>query len=257
MEERYPLWLTIGGTLFAFGAGTIVLVFTGSAPAGTGSPFFWPAVVAAVLGAVTFAAPFLGLPLPRTRTRPFWKRSNAMPDSAPKLDLTFEAGKSPYFEVDETTMWDLGRQDDYGQPRTTSSARRWFRVGVKNHSTQTVEDVRVELASIDPPTIGHLPLMLSIMHGTPQPLIVHPATEPTYFADVVLKLDKQVEMHIMSAVPTPRTQGGIPPGRYRLGIRVTGRDTPAVTKHYIAAVDNQNRLTFAQTESAQRDDPTT
>lgn len=143
-------------------------------------------------------------------------------------------------------MWDLGSQDEYGQSKATSSARRWFRVGVTNQSTQTVEDVKVELASIDPPVIGHLPLMLSIMHGTAQPLTVHPAPEPTYFADVVLKLDKQVAMHIMSAAKTPRTQGGIPPGRYRLGIRVTGRNTPAVTKHYIADVDNQKRLTFTQ-----------
>src|SRR5206468_9088628 len=103
-----------------------------------------------------------------------------------------------------------------------------------------------ELASIDPPVIGHLPLQLSIMHGTPQPLTVHRSSEPTYFADVIIKVDNDNRMHIMSTTPTPRGLGGIPSGRYRLGIRVTGNNTPAVTRHYVADVDHQQRLVFAQ-----------
>jgi hypothetical protein len=110
---------------------------------------------------------------------------------------------------------------------------------------ETVEDVRIELSSIEPQVIGHLPLPLSIMHGTPQPLTIHRATEPTYFADVVLKVDNQDRINIMSTAQTPLTQGGVPAGRYRLGIRVTGRNTPAVTRHYIADVDDQHSLIFA------------
>jgi len=166
---------------------------------------------------------------------------------APKLELTYQPGRSPYFETDEHVFFAAAVGGGPGPVTSTvvSSQRRWFRVGIKNRSIQTVEGVRVELASIDPPVIGHLPLPLSIMHGTQQPLTVHRANEPTYFADVVLKLDDEDQIHIMSTVTTPRSQG-IPAGRYRLGIRVTGRNTPAVTKHYVADVDDQKRLVFAQ-----------
>ncbi len=167
---------------------------------------------------------------------------------APKLELTYEAGKPPYFEADEWTAWLSAEADQEGHviTRAVATPRRWFRVGIKNRSVETVEDVRVELVSIDPPVIGHLPLSLSIMHGTSQPLTVHRAKEPTYFADVILKLDNQDRMSIMSTTSTPRTLGGIPAGRYRLGIRLTGRKTPAVTKHYVADVDDHQRLVFAQ-----------
>ena len=167
---------------------------------------------------------------------------------APKLELTYEAGKPPYFEADEWTAWVSAEADQEGNviTRAVATPRRWFRVGIKNRSVETVEDVRVELVSIDPPVIGHLPLSLSIMHGTSQPLTVHRAKEPTYFADVILKLDNQDRMSIMSTTSTPRTLGGIPAGRYRLGIRLTGRKTPAVTKHYVADVDDQHRLLFTQ-----------
>lgn len=166
----------------------------------------------------------------------------------PKLELTYEPGKSPYFETDENVffMAAIGGGPGPATSISVASPRRWFRVGIKNRSIQTVEGVRVELASIDPPVIGHLPLPLSIMHGTPQPLTLHRAKEPTYFADVVLKLDKEDQIHIMSTVATPRSLGGLPAARYRLGVRVTGRDTPAVTRHYVADVDDQHRLVFAQ-----------
>ena len=168
---------------------------------------------------------------------------------APKLELTYEHGKPPYFERDDWTYWVRDDTDEEGNTisTTASSPRRWFRVGIKNRSLETVEDVRVELMSMEPDALGHLPLPLSIMHGTPQPLTVHRANEPTYFADVIIKVDQQERMHIMSPVGlTARSQGGIRAGRYRLGIRLTGRNTPAVTKHYIAAVDDEGRLTFAQ-----------
>jgi hypothetical protein len=183
---------------------------------------------------------------------------------APKLELTYEAGKSPYFEADDYIISLLGRPEqapadtdptgfmpipnDLLEPGSTteSSPRRWFRVGIKNRSLGTVEGVRIELASIDPPVIGHLPLPLSIMHRTPQPLTINRASEPTIFADVILKVDADDKMHIMSTVQSPRSLGGIPARRYRLGIRVTGHNTPAVTKHYVADVDDKKRLVFAQ-----------
>ncbi len=167
---------------------------------------------------------------------------------APKLELTYAQGQSPYSEADEYMTFGVGFADASGQAQTITdtSIRRWFRVGIKNRSMQTVEDVRVELASIEPDVIGHLPMALSIMNGTPQPLTVHRAADPTYFADVILKLDNEVRMHLMTAAQSPRGVGGIPAGRYRLGVRVTGRNTPAVIKHYVADVDDQHRLIFAQ-----------
>jgi hypothetical protein len=167
---------------------------------------------------------------------------------APKLVLTYEQGKSPYWEADEHMSFAAAIADAEGnvQSTTISSPRRWFRVGNKNRSLQTVEGVRVELASIDPQVIGHLPLQLSIMHGALQPLTVHRAPDPSYYADVILKVDTDNRMHIMSTNQTPRGLGGIPSGRYRLGIRVTGRNMPAVTKHYVADVDDQQRLVFSQ-----------
>jgi hypothetical protein len=183
---------------------------------------------------------------------------------APKLELTYEAGRSPYVEADDYLITLLGRPEQApGDPdpsgfaplpndvllstsTTGSSRRRWFRVGIKNRSLVTVEGVRIELASIDPPVIGHLPLPLSIMHHTPQPLTINRASEPTVFADVILKVDADDRMHVMSTVQSPRGLGGIPARRYRLGIRVTGHNTPAVTKHYVADVDDQQRLVFVQ-----------
>jgi hypothetical protein len=132
---------------------------------------------------------------------------------APKLELTYEAGRSPYVEADDYLITLLGRPEQApGDPdpsgfaplpndvllstsTTGSSRRRWFRVGIKNRSLVTVEGVRIELASIDPPVIGHLPLPLSIMHHTPQPLTINRASEPTVFADVILKVDADDRMH--------------------------------------------------------------
>src|SRR6202165_5470478 len=87
MDEHYGLWLTIGGVLVAFGTGTFVLLLTGSTPPGTGSPVFWPAVVALLLGVYPFAAPFLGLPLPRARTQPVWKRPKALAEAATEPEV--------------------------------------------------------------------------------------------------------------------------------------------------------------------------
>jgi hypothetical protein len=167
---------------------------------------------------------------------------------APKLELTYVQGKSPYSEADEYMTFGVGFADASGRAQTItdSSTRRWFRVGIQNRSMQTVEDVRVELVSIEPDVIGHLPMAMSIMHSNPQPLTVHRAADPSYFADVILKLDNEDRMHLMTAMQTPRGVGGIPAGHYRLGVRVTGRNTPAVTKHYVADVDDQQRLIFAQ-----------
>ncbi len=166
----------------------------------------------------------------------------------PKLELTHVAGKAPYVEADEPVLFGVGVADASGHVQTTtmSSPRRWFRVGIKNRSMETVEDVRAELVSIEPDVIGHLPMALAIMHGTSQPLTVHRAADPTYFADVILKLDSEDRMHLMTAAQSPRGLGGIPAGRYRLGVRVTGRNTPAVIKHYVADVDEQKRLVFSQ-----------
>jgi hypothetical protein len=164
----------------------------------------------------------------------------------PKLELTYEAGKPPYVEADEYVSFAAATADAEGNVRSTtiSSPRRWFRVGIKNRSMETVEDVRAELVSIEPDVIGHLPMALSIMHSTPQPLTVHRAAGPSYFADVILKLDNEDRMHLMTAMQTPRGVGGILAGHYRLGVRVTGRNTPAVTKHYVADVDDKHQLVF-------------
>src|ERR1700730_17516972 len=45
----------------------------------------------------------------------------------PKLELTYEPGKSPYFETDEWTAWVSGSADADGNVITTSvsSPRRW------------------------------------------------------------------------------------------------------------------------------------
>ena len=168
---------------------------------------------------------------------------------APKLDLTYEAGKTPYAQSDATVFWRLNDPDESGHAATATQltgTRRWYQVGVRNRSLQTVDDVRVELASIDPPAIAHLPLALEIMHGAPQPLTLHRAKEPTIFAAVVLKVDEDTRIHVMSAPRLPRDLGGLPAGRYRLAIRVTGRNTPAVTRHYVADVGERGQLTFAQ-----------
>lgn len=166
----------------------------------------------------------------------------------PKLELTYEAGRAPYVEADEYLIFAaaVGGGPGPATSTTVSSPRRWFRVGIKNRSLETVEDVHAELVSMEPDVIGHLPMALSIMHGTPQPLTVHRAADPTYFVDVILKLDNEDRMHLMTAMQTPRGVGGIPAGRYRLGVRVTGRNTPAATRHYVADVDDQQRLTFRQ-----------
>src|SRR5438094_906751 len=87
----------------------------------------------------------------------------------PKLELTYEAGKPPYVEADEYMQFGVGVADASGRVETTaiSSPRRWFRVGIKNRSMETVEGVRAELVSMEPDVIGHLPMTLSIMHGAP------------------------------------------------------------------------------------------
>ncbi len=82
------------------------------------------------------------------------------------------------------------------------------------------------------------------MHGAPQPLTVHRAIEPTHFADVIFKYDLLDQIFVSHGVDG--VGNGIPAGRYRLGIRLTGRNTRPTTGHFIADVDDKNRLTFGR-----------
>jgi hypothetical protein len=128
---------------------------------------------------------------------------------------------------------------------------RLYRVGVRSLTRKTVDDVRVRLAALDPQAIDILPLTLHRKDDNPQqPLApyeetfsVHPGgREPDVFVDVLLKadgLDAIVIEHIAQGV-----NNRIQPRRYRLTLRVSGRDSKPFDRQFIADLDNRGRLLF-------------
>jgi hypothetical protein len=87
LEPRHVVWQQIGaGGLSVGGGGILVLFLADKGQPGlhlSGQSWFWPLVatlgILTVLGVYGLLAPVAGLPLPPTRTTPFWRRKQPQP----------------------------------------------------------------------------------------------------------------------------------------------------------------------------------
>jgi hypothetical protein len=87
------------------------------------------------------------------------------------------------------------------------------RVGVKNLTEHTLDDVEVLLASFEPQGAPFLPIRLRLMHDLPQPFRLHPGE--TQYADLVFYQAKGAHSdHLVLCYGVPHVSNMIPRGRY-------------------------------------------
>ena len=133
----------------------------------------------------------------------FWRREHLRVSElvTPRLELLFEPGLPPYLHE---VMDDSGRA-------------RLIRVGAKNISGKTIEDVHVDLAMMRPDYFSCLPIPLQAMHHKKGPL----APGETRFIDVINRTGHG-EMHVMHTVGGLNTNVLL--RNYDLRICAHGRD---------------------------------
>jgi hypothetical protein len=161
---------------------------------------------------------------------------------SPKLEIVF--GQGPPFEEQE--IW-AGSEE---------VQRRWFRIGVKNASIVTINDVVVRLEKLfdlssDPPGKSPVPpIVLRQMNDDPidrqhrQGFTLHPGS--TQFIEVVWKPEADLtadtdEIRLGYAQTAPAF---IPCRRHELFIEATGRDVPAKGRWFFVDVDSNGGLLF-------------
>jgi hypothetical protein len=161
-----------------------------------------------------------------------------------RLDLVFEGNRAPYLQEGHIMVLRPGLE-----PIDVNG--RLYRVGVRNLTRGTVDDARVTLVALDPPAIDTLPLTLHRKDDNPQQALeayqdtfsVHPGgPEPDVYVDVLLKVDGQNGIHIEHIAQGVSRQ--IQPRRYRLTLRVSGRDSKPLDRYFIADLDDRGRLLF-------------
>lgn len=105
--------------------------------------------------------------------------------------------------------------------------------------SQSLENVRVELVSMEPDAIGYLPVPLHIKHddyesremlinpgsGRQVDLVTGPVNHPKSQQVVIIA-------HTVNA-----DRACVPPGKYRLTVRVCAKDTPPVTAAFEAWIE--------------------
>jgi hypothetical protein len=164
-----------------------------------------------------------------------------------RLDIVFDGSRPTYLQEGHIKVQRPGLE-----PIDVNG--RLYRVGVRNLTRGTVDDARVRLVELDPQAIDILPLTLHRKDDNPLPLApyeetfsVHPGDrEPDVFVDVLMKvdgLDAIIIEHIAQGV-----NNRIQPRRYRLTLRVSGRDSKPFDRHFIADLDDQGRLLFRKAD---------
>lgn len=131
-QAHHALWGGIGAILLAAMIAGLIAYYQSAQPP---SALFWLSVAVGAIGAYAVTAPFLGLPLPKTRSRPFWQPQRtpsvvaATPPPAPALlEPRYDLLRSPYGDQ----FFD-------------------HRIGVRNTSrSQTATHVRLNLVAMEP-----------------------------------------------------------------------------------------------------------
>jgi hypothetical protein len=127
-------------------------------------------------------------------------------------------------------------QDDFDP--SLGSLRR---VGVKNLTEHTLDEVEVSLVSFEPQGAQFLPVPLRLMHDLPQPFRLHPGE--TQYADLVwYQAMGEHGDQLVLCYAAPGVPNMIPLRRYRITVKVTARDVKAHQRTFAVDVDEAGRL---------------
>jgi len=158
-----------------------------------------------------------------------------------RLDLCFEGGRPPYLMTGH--IFDSAT----GQPVNS----RWFRVGVMNRSSSRIDDVCVQLVSVDPPDlVPVVPVPLHLMHDNPPPgqpnlqtFSVEPGGDtPTQFVDVVSKVVGQPTIQIEHTVAAVAK---LFPARSSIfALKISAPYERSRIRRFSVGLDVQGELTF-------------
>ena len=166
--------------------------------------------------------------------RPFRRR---------RLDLCFLGAVPPYLMTGHIFRSDTGAPVN----------GRWFRVGVINRAPSRIDNVCVQLVSVEPPHFVHaVPLPLHLMHDNPPPgepnlrtFPVEPGGDtPTAFVDVVSKVVGQPELQVEHTVPAVLQM--YPARSYTFVLKVTAPFQKSRSRSFSVGLDDQGELTFAE-----------
>jgi len=190
----------------------------------------------AIAGVVWFTGLFAVFTPARMRREDHETIADLREQLDPKLEILFDAPRPPFEQVTPLHYEKI------------LIAERRFRVGIRNASGVTIDDVRVE---IDMEETAFRPVPLHLMHDNPtaeqsyqQTFDLNP--DEVKYIDVLggyegekLPYDEIMLFYAVRGIPSR-----IPPTRHELIIAAYGRDTPRCERAFVVDVDQGNRMTF-------------
>ena len=157
----------------------------------------------------------------------------------PQLELVFDVDRFP-----------SSRMEWIDPIRPGNVTVRLYRVAVRNVSMATIDDVKVSVEDFHPQGARFLPIELRFMHDhsedgqlSRQGFTLNP--DEVRFADVASKqLTTHPHSEIQLRYAVPNVPNTIPPRRYTLRLRATGRNVPSYPTQFIMDVDENGGLIF-------------
>jgi len=164
----------------------------------------------------------------------------------PQLEFVFDPSDARYVQ----TTFILRDRIAHGQSgiavATIAVRASLLRVGLRTRGHKSVDDVRVELARLQPPVVATVPFPLKVAHNQSEPLTLHPSRHPAQFVEIAVKADGNdepvtVQHHVQ---PIDISLG---PGEYQFTLVATGRDVSAVERTFILSIDLHGQPRFRAT----------
>ena len=159
-------------------------------------------------------------------------------DQTRKLEILFDTTRPPF---EQETRFPIADSKSF-------IAERRFRVGIRNASGVTIDDIRVE---IDMEEIAFRPVPLHLMHDNPsegqpyqQTFDLNPGEVKhidvlARYEGKIRKSNEIILMYAVTGIPNL-----IPPTRHELIIAAYGRDTPRCERVFVVDVGQGDRMTF-------------
>ena len=194
---------------------------------------------------------FMGLAAYRTFLAPYWLYTELYRDyqklqgkAQPPIQMVFSP--EPPFVIEKDRRLDSGLN-----VREVS-----YRIGLRNEGSQSVDDVKVFLVSIEP-LPRHMeegPILLAYMRG----LTLHPSLDrPTHYVEVIESSEYYTDskfrepnkaLNVIVRVPNSSLSEFTNETLYELHLVAEGRDAPPSSARFSVFIDPKKGARFASTE---------
>jgi hypothetical protein len=141
----------------------------------------------------------------------------------------------------------LGDDGSFRHRWQETSGNEWelARVGIRNNSVRTIDDVMISLEQFEPQgfTFGPIPLRFMNQHSALEALSVHPGPAPTVFVDVIQKASSGAyQDQLVFAYANESLPNVVVARDYTLDLVLEGRDIPPARTKVTVSLTDEGRI---------------